>query len=291
MSEKQRISVIGGDLRQVYLINELIQSGYSVLSYPNQHPMLHTSCLTGKSLEQAIEFGDIVMLPIPVSKDGESIHSMENTQTLTIPNLCNLLHKGQILFGGNIPVLITKFCDLLGIPYYDFMKNEKVTILNSIATGEGAIMEAIQKSPGNLHHSNCLVLGYGRCGIVLAQKLRGLHANVWIGVRNELSMYQGISHGFQGLLLTDLKEVIPQFDYIFNTIPACVLDHECLNQVSPAATIIDIASYPGGLDYHYAKENQINAHLCLGLPGKVAPKASGEILKKAFIQIMMERSE
>ena len=104
-------------------------------------------------------------------------------------------------------------------------------------------------------------------------------------------MYGGISHGYQGLLLSQLKEKISQFDYIFNSIPEVILSHEILDELTPATTIIDIASYPGGLDYNYAEYRQINAHLCLGLPGKVSPQSCGEILVESFTQIMKERSE
>lgn len=291
MLEKQRISLIGGDLRQIYLAKELNHRGHSVLSYASPHHLLDKSIIIGESLEKATQFGDIIILPTPVTKDGEHIISLEDNKSLTISNFCKELHKNHIVFGGNIPTLITKFCDLLDIPYYDFMKIEKVAILNSIATAEGAIMEAIRQSSRNLHDSNCLVLGYGRCGSVLAHKLWGLHANVWIGVRNDLAMYGGISHGYQGLLLSQLKEKISQFDYIFNSIPEVILSHEILDELTPATTIIDIASYPGGLDYNYAENRQINAHLCLGLPGKVSPQSCGEILEESFTQIMKERSE
>jgi dipicolinate synthase subunit A len=54
------------------------------------------------------------------------------------------------------------------------MKDEKIVILNAIATAEGTIMEAIRSSDQNLHGSNCIELGYGRCAKVLAQKLKAL---------------------------------------------------------------------------------------------------------------------
>lgn len=195
------------------------------------------------------------------------------------------------MFGGNIPTVITKLCDLLELEYYDFMKIEKIAILNAIATGEGAIMEAIQKGPKNLQESNCLVLGYGRCGSVLARQLDGLHAKVTIGVRDKQVIYRSISHGYQGIHLSGLQDMISQYDYIFNTIPELILTPPILDQLSPNVTIIDIASYPGGLDYDYANIHGINAHLCLGLPGKVSPQSCAEILVDAFTHIMKERSE
>jgi dipicolinate synthase subunit A len=48
--------------------------------------------------------------------------------------------------------------------------------------------------------------------------------------------------------------------------------------MKPDVVIIDIASAPGGVDYPTAKELHVNCKLCLGLPGKFAPKSSAAFL-------------
>ena len=48
--------------------------------------------------------------------------------------------------------------------------------------------------------------------------------------------------------------------------------------------IIDIASAPGGVDYEAAGALGIAAKLCLGLPGKYAPKTAGEILAEEIMK-------
>ena len=59
---------------------------------------------------------------------------------------------------------------------------------------------------------------------------------------------------------------------------------------SEDVVIIDIASAPGGIDYEYALNHGINAKLCLGLPGKVAPRASADILVTEIEALIEERS-
>ena len=44
--------------------------------------------------------------------------------------------------------------------------------------------------------------------------------------------------------LDELKEELSQADFIFNTIPAMILDRERLEQVKKEALIVDIASAP-----------------------------------------------
>jgi dipicolinate synthase subunit A len=151
-------------------------------------------------------------------------------------------------------------------------------------------MEAIKSSDINLHKSNCLILGYGRCGKVLADKLKGLGAYTTIAARNVDALACAHAAGLSTVRLCDIKSFLPSFSYIFNTIPALIMDQECLKLVSKDVVIIDIASAPGGVDYVYALNNGISAKLCLGLPGKVAPRASADILVTEIEALIKERS-
>lgn len=171
------------------------------------------------------------------------------------------------------------------------MKSDKIAIKNGIATAEGAIMEAIRSSDINLHHSNCLVLGYGRCAKILAQKLQGLHAFVTVTARSEDALAYAEAAGHSSILLNNIKDHISSFDYIFNTIPSKILDIHILKLVSHHVTIIDIASAPGGIDYEYSKKHDINALLFLGIPGKVAPRSSANILVTETLAYLKERSD
>lgn len=72
------------------------------------------------------------------------------------------------------------------------------------------------------------------------------------------------------------------FDFIFNTVPAPVITEELLSRVKKGVTVIDIASKPGGVDFEFCQKNGICAKLCLGLPGKYAPKSSAGILMEVI---------
>ena len=85
------------------------------------------------------------------------------------------------------------------------------------------------------------------------------------------------------LPLKELEGKINGFEYIYNTIPALVLEGEILKKVEKDALIIDIASGRGGLDYQEAEERQLNALHCLGLPGKYAGEVSAKRLSEYVI--------
>ena len=90
--------------------------------------------------------------------------------------------------------------------------------------------------------------------------------------------------------LAALEDKIDQYDYIFNTIPSLVLTRDLLIKTNPTVVIIDISSAPGGVDFQSAKELSKSAKLCLGLPGKYAPKSSAAFLID-YLLTNLERSD
>ena len=288
MSYNRKIGIFGGDKRQVYMALSLLNKGYNVCSYKLIDQVEHVNHIAVDGLNQLFNTCQILIGPVPLTKDLVTV-SEDKVCDLS-KTIIRFINKKHMLIGGMIRSEITDICNKKGVFCYDFMKDEKIAIMNAVSTAEGAIMEAIKNSDRNLHQSNCLVLGYGRCGKVLAAKLKGLDAHVTVAARNEESLAYAQAIGFNTVNLYKIKPILNSFQYIFNTIPSLILDSTCLESVCPDVVIIDIASAPGGVDYAYALNHGINAKLCLGLPGKVAPKASADILVTEIEARIKERS-
>lgn len=274
---------IGGDKRQVYMANDLVKRNYSVIVYGLDDPILDPLCKRSASFLEAMSAGQIVITPIPVSKNGQHIVSISPQSDLTIENLCKLLTTNHKLFGGVLPKDLKSHCEAFGIYYQDLMKQEEITLYNTIATAEGTIAEAILNSNTNLHGSSCLILGFGRCARTLAEKLKGLCGNVDIAARSLVALSAAYAASYGTVNLSQLEENIEEYDYIFNTIPALVLPKELLIKTKPHVVIIDIASAPGGVDFNYANEIHRKAKLCLGLPGIYAPESSALALNNYIL--------
>lgn len=279
--QKFDFAVIGGDMRQVYLAEYLQECGCKVCKYALCADAPGTSCYTASSLLEAVSNAETILAPIPISKSKE----------IPLSLLADMLREGQSLFAGCIPRDFQEKVFSKGIFVSDLMKDEILTVKNSIATAEGAIAEAICKSSRNLHKSRCLVLGYGTCGKTLASYLKGMFCHVTVcarrpGVRAEAETLTGdaISPG-------ELKEQAGSFDFIFNTIPAQIIDRSLLKSLKKQAFIIDIASAPGGLDHAEAENLGISAYLCPGLPGKYAPRSSACAIAEAVFRILKEFEE
>lgn len=289
-SNNINIGIFGGDKRQVYIALSLLDKGYNVYTYRLVDQIVHENHTRVRGLDELMSKCRILVGPIPLTKDLVSISS-NATDVSSNKTIAHYLNKEHMLIGGVIPADIQKLCNAKGIFCYDLMKSDKIAIMNAIATAEGTIMEAIKSSDRNLHKSKCLVLGYGRCGKVLAAKLKGLDASVTVAARCEDDLAYAQAAGFSTVSLVNMKELLPSFHFIFNTIPSLILHQEYLELVSPDVVIIDIASAPGGVDFEYALNHGINAKLCLGLPGKVAPRTSADILVTEIEALVKERSD
>ena len=290
MFQQYDIGIFGGDLRQVFITISLLEKGFRVATYGIAEAIPHKNCLTASSLQDLIDRCPVLVGPIPMTREQVTITSINTFNDLTVETIASNLKEHHFLTGGKIPSSIADICNHKNIAYFDFMKDESIAIQNAIATAEGTIMEAIKGSDRNLHGSNCLILGYGRCAKILANKLKGMDARVTISARREEALSYAYAEGFYTHPLSSLYEDIVSFPFIFNTIPSLVLDKSLLSYVDPDATLIDIASSPGGIDYKYAREHNLNANLCLGLPGKVAPRTSADILVTKLTALIKERS-
>lgn len=287
MNEHIAIGVIASDMRQVYMAKMLFSKGHSVrlayaegLDKEKLGRIIGDDILVTGDVIDLIETSDVIAGPVPFQKMGEFT---------TLSRFEKAISAGKegdkkLVFGGVIGEEYCKMFDSVGVKYIDFMKIEEIAVYNTIATAEGIIAEAIINKDTNLHGSECLVLGYGKCAKTLANKLKGIGANVTVAARNTMDLTTASSLGNSTLNLASLAKHIYGFEYIFNTIPTMILDSEVLSKVNKESIILDIASAPGGVDKHMAAKLGIKVIHSLGIPGKYAPESSGMELGKYLIK-------
>lgn len=295
--KKNKVFVVGGDDRQYYLATELWKKGFRIACYGMEKLEELEFVKSPKTLELGMIDNDVILLPVPILQDNLQIKSKE--KNILLKELERNLRKGQILFGGKIPESLKEVCKEKQTIFIDYMELEEIARRNAVATGEGAIMEAMRLSRINIQGSNCLVIGFGRCGEVLAEKLSGLGAEVTVMARSEEARNKGEFCGYKtsdmfktiiGKTNITTKNKIPEYQFIFNTVPALIIDKTVIDSISNSGNkeespiIIDIASAPGGVDFDYCKKKSIEAGLYLGIPGKYAPKTSGVILAGAVMK-------
>lgn len=288
MKSKKSFAVVGGDLRQVKMANSLANDGHYVKVYGFQNIEFLDKVVVAKDIGDVLENTKAVIMPLPISLDNETVNVSFFDEKIYLDDVFQQMSKNHILLGGRISEKIHNLARIYSIYTIDYFEREELTVLNAIPTAEGAIQIAMEELPITLHNSQCLVLGFGRIGKILARKLWGIGAKVTVEARKYEDLAWIKSYGYEGIHLNQLSNHIDKYDVIFNTIPSVILTEEILSKIKPDCLVIDLASKPGGVDFEMAKNLGIKAIWALSLPGKVAPNTAGEIIKDTVINIMNE---
>ncbi len=285
---EKSITVVGGDLRIVKLIEMLDSDGYKVYTYglENSEEILNLErvemCPT---LEEAIAASKVVVGPIPLSSDRRRLSTPFGRNNVELPDFVEAL-KGKYLIAGNIG--IKEELEANEVQFTDLLKREEFSVLNTIATAEGTLQIAMEETQRTVHGSNVIVMGFGRIGKVLAKMLDGIGAKVYCEARKDEDISWIKAYGYNPVHLNDLNANLNKFDIIINTIPFQILDEERLDLVKKEAIIIDLASNPGGVDRKAAREKGLKVIWALSLPAKVAPLTSAEFIKETLYHVLEE---
>ena len=259
--------ILGGDKRLKFLAKKLKKDGNEVYTYANETEDIYEI----ESLKDIYEYEfNIVVSSIPLTKNGNNILTPTSNKIITINDLKKIA-KNKILIAGKIPN------DINGL---DILKDETTTILNTIPTAEGAIQIAMEETETVLDGKKALVIGFGRVGKTLASKLKGIGMEVYCEARKESDLACIRAYGYNAIEISNMKNELCKMNIIFNTVPAKILDKSMLILLNKKTLIIDLASWPGGVDYDIAEKLGIKAILALGLPGKVAPETAAEYIRE-----------
>ena len=90
--------------------------------------------------------------------------------------------------------------------------------------------------------------------------------------------------------MQNLQSHIKQFQCVINTIPALVIDENCILQAEADYAFIEVASVPFGIDQTAVQKHGRTLIKAVSLPGKTAPKTAGEIIAKTIETYLTEGS-
>lgn len=281
---EKRVSVIGGDLRIIYLVEMLAKDGFNVYTYGLEKAeklQNINNVFNCKNIEECIKKSKLVISSIPLCKDENLIKSPFSNKDILIKDVTKCL-ENKIFIAGSIPQDLYNLQQETNFEIIDLIKCEELAILNSISTAEGTIQIAMEETDFTLHGSNILILGFGRIGKVLSKMLNSIGANVYCEARKSEDLAWIETYGYNPVPLSELNNSLSDKNIIINTIPSLILDENRLKLIKKDSLIIDLASKPGGVDFEIAKNLGIKVIWALALPGKVAPFSAGECIKQTI---------
>ncbi len=180
----------------------------------------------------------------------------------------------------------TVFCSMDCDGCINYANSAYFKARNALPTAEGALAIAMQNTDYTISGSCVTVVGYGNIGKVLSDRLIALGANVTVIARREESQAEAENRGALAFGFEKLENI--KSDIIFSTVPHLVITDSVIKTLDKSTLIIDLASRPGSVDIDSAERYGISTITALGLPGKVAPKSAGEILKRTILLRLSE---
>ncbi len=284
------ILIIGGDKREAELFFHLKKTGAKVLMFGFEKYEYLNEIVVADNLVESILTSQVVITPLAgIEADGD-IYAPYSSGKLSLNNLTlfRAFNPGTLFLAGHLHPSLKEIFTRHEVIICETSKLDEISILNAVPTAEGAIQAAMEKTDITIHKSQSLVLGFGRCGKILALTLKALGANVSVAARRPEVLALIEAMNFHPVPIGQLADKISPADIIFNTIPALVVDAEVLYRIKSSTIIIDISSFPYGVDFAVAERLNIKAIILPGLPGKVAPKTAGKILSQVYPQLIKE---
>ena len=261
--------LVGGDIRQVYLGKLLMERGKSVTAVgieriENRDGVRQTADLAGACAE-----ADVVLLPLPVMQGRGLLNAPLANVSFRITDVLDAIPEGKLVLGGSVPQMVFEMAKRRKLRVWDYLEREELAIRNAIPTAEGAVQIAMEQLPVTIHGLPVLILGSGRIGIALAQRLLGLGANVTVSARKPEDFARLFGMGCPSIDTRRLDGALGAYRLIVNTVPDLILTRERVEQCRADVLLLDLASGEGGIAPD-ARSLRTRIH-ALSLPGKVAP--------------------
>lgn len=289
-----KVLFLGGDKRQVEIINHLKERGHNidVIGY-NQ--AVFSEDIIKLELEQVkIDEYNVVIFPVSGVKEDFSVVSDFNHDKIILKrDFLNGLNKKALVFTGIKTETLNEMLDVVQHDVIALMDDNDIKKQNSIPTVEGIIGDLIYNTDYTISGSNIFILGYGNVGRPLTEKLKALGADLTIGVI-QYEEYKELTQNDINCIYTNnkflMENVMSGSDIVINTVPELIINKDYLEALNKDAYVLDISSHPHGVDFDSANDLKIKNKLLLGIPGKVAPKTAGLILVNK-IDSILERSK
>ena len=175
-----------------------------------------------------------------------------------------------------------------GLPLVLFGERDDYAWLNAVPTAEGAVAEASRLAGRTAWSGRALVVGFGRCGQVLAARLLAWGAEVVCVARRPAARAEARTMGARAAGVDAMVAEAQHCEFLFNTVPAPLVTRRVLAALPPGAVVVDIASHPGGTDFPAAEALGVPARLVGGIPGRHFPATAGRILADVVEAILGE---
>jgi len=282
------VAILGGDGREAEIARALVEAGAEVrvCGVPLGEEIAGVTSFP--TVAETTRGAEIVICPVPLPRADGSLYapSADRPVVVDTESLAGM-HRGGLLITGKASAQMRQAASELQLRLREYESEEDLMLLRAPAIAEGAIRTAIEHTDVTLHSNQCLVVGFGKIGPVLAVMLTGLGARVTVAARSPVQRARAYALGCAPASIDDLPSIVSGMVVIFNTVPAQLFTRRLLEHVGRQAVLIDLSPPPGGVDLDAARELGVRTVWARGLGGR-APRTVGRSQWMGIRQIIAE---
>ena len=274
MTHSLTFAVIGGDRRSFYAAKKLREYGFAT----------KISGLKNEEIYRPTEEikADVVLLPVPFSRDGVHLFAPESKETIFISDvLHSVSEKTLILAGGTFGAEDQRIMD--------YAKRGDFARMNALPTAEGALMLALQNGKMTVYGMPVAVIGFGKVASAVAKLFSAVGAKVTVFARKEQARTEAHILGYTAKPISELGDCADEYRLLINTVPAKIFDKATLMRIRKDALLMELASAPFCVNFEEAEALGVRTCLASGLPGKYFPETAGYAVAETVLNILREK--
>lgn len=266
-----RYLFIGGDMRMVYAAKRIGR-------------LYETDTLGLEENETPSGKYGVIVLPLPLTKDGEHIYSPLSSEPVSLEIIKEYADKNAVVYSGGYSSRLWEICRELDLFCDNYYSRETLTLKNAVLTSEAAAGMLIQNSPGSLLGSKTLIIGYGRIGKSLSSLLKSFGSCVTVAARNPLCRTLAELNGISAIPMGEIIVELSDFDYVINTAPVQIFTEKHFAGMKEEGIFMELASISSQPSEALCEKHNLKYIFAGGLPGKYSPKTAGEFIAEEIMK-------
>jgi dipicolinate synthase subunit A len=223
------------------------------------------------SVDEALAGARVAVGPLPLPKPDGRLYAPASPEPVYLRReaLAGMAASAHIVVGRADPGL-RRIADQAGLALHEYEHDTELMYERAPAIAEGAIALAIQRSPVTIHGTAIGVLGFGRTGRVLVQRLIALGAEVHVLARRREARAEARAMGASAHPLEGAPQAVAALEILFSTVPARVLTRDLLASLPRGALVLDLAAPPGSVNHEAARALGLDVVWARGLGASAA---------------------
>lgn len=275
---EKTFAILGGDKRQLALLEQLKEKGHKVHLYGFNNKE------TEEDLNSVLSLSEFIVFPVPISKNKKDLYAPFSARSIPLVEITkNKNLKNKIIFTPGINKDEINYLALKKENKIFKYCTEEFLAENAKLTAKATLKIIKENLKGKLKNKRTLICGFGRLGKSLSKILKKEFLDLTVSARKDLDFKEIEKLSLKHIKTNEIKEQ-SNYDLIINTIPALIFDEFTLKTTAKNSLLIDLASNPGGVDKIAANKLKINHIHALGLPGRFFPEESAKIIKNSILK-------